>query len=286
MKSFTNKVAAITGAGSGIGRSLAMQLAQQGCHLALSDINAGQLQETLDLVRADSAVPADLTISTQVVDVADRQQMEDFARQVIAGHGRVNLMFNNAGVAVDAGLADASYADMEWLMGINFWGVVHGSKTFLPYLQESGDGHIVNISSVFGLFAVPGQSIYNASKFAVRGFTEALRLELRGSPVNVSTAFPAGIKTNIVHSARMVLEEGESREKRIRNSEALFVNTADRAAADILAGVRKNKPRILVGRGAGWADFFSRTMPVWTGNLIVRMRNKVNRRDKAAVAGA
>lgn len=282
MKSFNNKVAAITGAGSGIGRSLAQQLARQGCHLALADINGEQLQATRDSILSDAQAPKNLLITTSVVDVADRNQVEKFAAQVMADHGRVNLVFNNAGVAVDAELSDASYADMEWLMGINFWGVVHGSKAFLPHLMAGEAGHIVNISSVFGLFAVPGQSIYNGSKFAVRGFTEALRLECRYTPVNVSAAFPAGIKTNIARNARMALAEGESREKRVRFAEALFVNSADRAAADILAGVTKNKARILVGRGAGWADFLSRVMPVWTGNLIAFLRRKTERRKVVA----
>lgn len=282
MKSFNNKVAAITGAGSGIGRSLAQQLARQGCHLALSDINDEQLQATRDSILGDDQSRSDLLVTTSVVDVADRKQMEQFAAQVMTDHGRVNLVFNNAGVAVDADLSDASYADMEWLMGINFWGVVHGSKAFLPHLMAGDEGHIINISSVFGLFAVPGQSIYNGSKFAVRGFTEALRLECRYTPVNVSAAFPAGIKTNIARNARMALAEGESREGRVRFAEALFINSADRAAADILAGVKKNKARILVGRGAGWADFLSRVMPVWTGNLIAAFRRKSEQRKVQA----
>lgn len=282
MRSFNNKVAAITGAGSGIGRSLAQQLARQGCHLALSDINDEQLQATRDSILGDAQAPKDLLVTTSVVDVADRNQVEQFAAQVMADHERVNLVFNNAGVAVDAELSDASYADMEWLMGINFWGVVHGSKAFLPHLMAGDEGHIINISSVFGLFAVPGQSIYNGSKFAVRGFTEALRLECRYTPVNVSAAFPAGIKTNIARNARMALAEGESREGRVRFAEALFVNSADRAAADILAGVTKNKARILVGRGAGWADFLSRVMPVWTGNLIAFLRRRTERRKVIA----
>ena len=145
MKSFNNKVAAITGAGSGIGRSLAQQLARQGCHLALSDINDEQLQATRDSILGDDQSRSDLLVTTSVVDVADRKQMEQFAAQVMTDHGRVNLVFNNAGVAVDADLSDASYADMEWLMGINFWGVVHGSKAFLPHLMAGDEGHIINI---------------------------------------------------------------------------------------------------------------------------------------------
>ncbi len=282
MKSFNNKVAVITGAGSGIGQSLALQLARQGCHLALSDINESALLATQTRIASDKQISAGLRVTTALVDVADRGQMEQFAEQVIANHGRVNLLFNNAGVAVDASLDDASYTDMEWLMGINFWGVVHGSKSFLPHLIANGEGHIVNVSSVFGLFAVPGQSIYNSSKFAVRGFTEALRLECRYSPVDVSAAFPAGIKTNIARNARMAIADGESRDSRVRYAEALFINTADRAAADILAGVKKRKARILVGRGAGWADVLSRLIPVWTGNMIAAIRRRSERQKALA----
>jgi short-subunit dehydrogenase len=176
MQSFRNKVAAITGAGSGIGRALAVQLAERGCDLALSDVHADGLRQTAALVE-----PMGVRVTTAQVDVAVRDQVRAWAARAANEHGKVNLIINNAGVA-HAGTVEATdYADYEWIMGINFWGVVHGTKEFLPYLIESGEGHVINVSSVFGLFAQPMVSAYNASKFAVRGFTEALRQELRRS---------------------------------------------------------------------------------------------------------
>lgn len=173
MKNFKNKVAAITGAGSGIGQQLAVLLAKQGCHLSLSDVNAQGLQKTVELLK-DSNV----RITTQIVDVADREAVKAWAEETVRNHGSVNLIFNNAGVALASTVEGANYDELEWIVGINFWGVVYGTKEFLPYLKKSGDGHIVNISSLFGLTAQPTQSAYNATKFAVRGFTESLRQEL------------------------------------------------------------------------------------------------------------
>src|SRR5690606_15018264 len=183
MKSFHNKVAAITGAGSGIGRALALDLARQGCQLALSDINAPGLQETVEQAKRHG-----VRVTQQVLDVADGQAMQEWAAQVVAEHGRVSLIFNNAGVA-HAGTVEANaLAGYEWIANSNFWGVVHGTKAFLPHLRASGAGHIINISSVFGIFAQPGMSAYNATKYAVRGFTESLRQELDLTNCGVSAS--------------------------------------------------------------------------------------------------
>ena len=271
MNNFNGKVAVVTGAGSGIGRCLATQLAQQGCSVALADINEEMLAQSRDAIVGQLDPGKSVTLTLHKVDVADQQQVADFAANVMEQHGKVNLVINNAGVALGAAVDQAQYDDMHWLMNINFWGVVHGCKAFLPFLKQSGDGYIVNVSSVFGLMAVPTQSIYNASKFAVRGFSEALRLELLEQPISVSTAFPAGIKTNIAKNARMIQDEdaGErSSDQRKDDIEKLFINTAEDAAKEILEGVKKSKPRILVGKGAGWVDFLTRLMPVFVSRFV------------------
>ncbi|NQD96625.1 SDR family NAD(P)-dependent oxidoreductase, partial [Pseudomonas sp. CrR25] len=200
MKSFENKVAAITGAGSGIGRALAYRLARQGCHLALADVNEEELAET-----AAQARRLGVNVSTRQVNVAERDAMHAWAEQVVAEYGRVHAIFNNAGVAQGGTVEGNDYSDYEWIMAINFWGVLHGTKAFLPHLKAAGEGHVVNVSSVFGLFAQPGMSAYNASKFAVRGFTESLRqeLDMQGCGVSASCVHPGGIKTNIAKTARM-----------------------------------------------------------------------------------
>src|SRR3954462_5843343 len=200
MKSFDGRVAAITGAGSGIGRALAHELARRGAHLALCDINEVGLAETVS-----SCEGFGVKVTSQRVDVADRAAMFAWADQVVADHGKVNLIFNNAGVALGATIEAMSYDDFEGLMNINFWGVVHGTKAFLPHLKAAGEGHIVNLSSVFGLISVPTQSAYNAAKFGVRGFTDALRMELdiSGGNVSCTTVHPGGVRTNIARNARM-----------------------------------------------------------------------------------
>ncbi len=173
MRSFSGKVAAITGAGSGIGRELALQLARSGCHLALCDVEEEGLAGTVGMVRE-----AGVRVTGAKVDVADREAVHGWADAVVGDHGRVNLVFNNAGVILGSTIEGGGYEDFEWLFGVNFWGVVHGTRAFLPHLRASGEGHVVNVSSVFALIGIPGQGAYGASKAAVRGFTEALRMEL------------------------------------------------------------------------------------------------------------
>jgi NAD(P)-dependent dehydrogenase (short-subunit alcohol dehydrogenase family) len=262
MKSFANKVAAITGAGSGMGRELAYELAEAGAHLALSDINPGTLEETAAKVRALGA-----RVTTTELDVSNRNAVHSWADAVAKDFGRVNLVFNNAGVALASTLEGVSYEDFEWIMGINFWGVVYGTKAFLPHLRASGEGHVVNLSSVFGLFSVPGNGTYNASKFAVRGFTEALRqeLELTGANVSATSVHPGGIKTNIARSGRFSPSVADltKRDPEVarERAEKHFITTANRAAKTILRAVQKNQRRVLVGPDAVVLDLMVRLLP-------------------------
>lgn len=269
MRTFDGKVAAITGAGSGIGRALALRLARQNCALALSDVNQEGLAETARQVRALGA-----EVQTAKVDVAQRDAMRKWAEEVVANYGKVNLIFNNAGVA-HAGTVDGTgYADYEWIMGINFWGVLYGTKEFLPHLKASGDGHVVNLSSVFGLFAQPSVSAYNASKFAVRGFTESLRqeLDMAGCGVSASCVHPGGIQTNIAKSARVDASvsdvTGNDHAQAAASLETLFRTSADDAADVILRGVRNNDRRILIGRDAKAADAMQRSVPASYQRLV------------------
>ncbi|AUM13535.1 SDR family NAD(P)-dependent oxidoreductase [Ketobacter alkanivorans] len=265
MKSFKNKVAAITGAASGIGRALAVELAKRQCHVALSDVDEAGLAETAQQVSA-----LGVKVTTAKVNVADRDAVQAWADQVVQDHGKVNLVFNNAGVALGGTVEDTDYADYEWIVGINMWGVVYGTKAFLPYIKQAGEeGHVINISSVFGLFAQPTQSGYNMSKFAVRGFTESLRqeLDIEGGKVSCTCVHPGGIKTNIARNARMSnsMEKltGTASAENMRDQfEALFMTTSEKAANVILSGVMADKRRVLIGPDARVLDIMQRTLPV------------------------
>jgi NAD(P)-dependent dehydrogenase (short-subunit alcohol dehydrogenase family) len=278
MKSYRGKVAAITGAASGIGRALALALAGRGATVALSDVDEVGLAETERLVSQGGG-----RATTARVDVADRIHVHAWADEVAAEHGKVNLILNNAGVAVASTIEDVSYEDFEWILNINFWGVVHGTKAFLPHLKASGDGHVVNISSVFGLVGVPTQGTYNATKFAVRGFTEALRqeLEIEGAPVSASSVHPGGIKTNIARSGRVSQRLVGARGKGDATgawSDKLFITTAERAANTILSGVLKNHRRILVGPDAHVLDALVRLSPSGAQSALVLLGKRITRR--------
>lgn len=264
MKSFSGKVAAITGAGSGIGRSLALALSHQGCHLALSDVNETGLAETAALCK-----PQEVKVTTARVDVADREAMHQWANRVVKDHGQVNLIFNNAGVAHAGTVESTSYEDYDWILDINFRGVLYGTKEFLPHLKAAkGGGHIINISSIFGLFSQPGMSAYNATKFAVRGLTESLRqeLDMASNGVSATCVHPGGIKTNIARDARMddsmtELMGGTSNAELTGNFEKLFRTTPDQAADIILKSVQRNARRVLVGSDARAVDMLQRIVP-------------------------
>lgn len=262
-------VAAITGAGSGIGRALALALAKEGCDLALSDVNEAGLQET-----AQQAQASGVKVHVQKLDVADRDAVYQWADTVVSHFGKVNLIFNNAGVSLSETVESMGYDNFEWLMNINFWGVVYGTKAFLPYLKQSGDGHIINISSVFGIIGVPTQSAYNAAKFAVRGFTESLREEMAisGYPVQVTCVHPGGIKTNIVRSSRIgdVGRMGPSeKNKAAKQFDAMARTSPEDAARVILDGVRNNAPRVLIGLDAKVIDTVQRLLPTGYQKLLI-----------------
>jgi butyryl-CoA dehydrogenase len=270
VKTFNGKVAAITGAGSGIGRALAQDLAGRGAHLALSDIDEVGLAETVGRCEGHG-----VKVTSQRVDVADRADVYAWADQVVADHGKVNLIFNNAGVGLGATIEAMSYDDFEWLMNINFWGVVHGTKAFLPHLKLAGEGHIVNMSSVFGLLSIPSQSAYNAAKFGVRGFTDALRMELEvdGGGVSCTTVHPGGIRTNIARNARMdpsVAALGGDPEKSVRDFEKIARTSPERAARQILVAVEQNRRRALIGPDAKVLDFISRLPAGLYQRVLVR----------------
>ena len=278
MEHFGDKVAAITGSGSGIGRALAIELASRGCHVALSDVDDEGLAETVALVE-QAARTAPVKVSAAHVDVADRDAVESWAADVATEFGRVNLIFNNAGVALSANVTAMSYDSFRWLMDINFWGVVNGTLAFLPHLRASGSGHVVNISSVFGLLGIPSQSAYNSAKFAVRGFTDALRTELdiERCGVSATTVHPGGIRTNIARNARFEFAEHEEAidaEQAAVDFEKLTRTTPERAAKLILGAVEKNKRRALIGPDAHLFDAAARLSPrgsQWAlGKLIAR----------------
>lgn len=278
MKSLKDKVVAITGAGSGIGRALAELAARRGALLALSDIHASNLEQTAATCRSTGA-----RVATTVLDVADRAAVHAWADATVRELGRVNVIINNAGVAVAATVEKSRYEDIEWLMGINFWGVVHGTKAFLPYLKETGDGHVVNVSSVFGLIGVPTQSAYNASKFAVRGFTEALReeLDIERCGVSATCVHPGGIRTNIANAARVGDTAGIGGTTSPAQAAAEF-NKMLRippavAAKRILDGVRKNARRVLIGPEAYLFDVMQRSLP-GTYQMLVATGGRLTRR--------
>lgn len=259
MKTLTNKVTAVTGAASGIGRMLAVNLAAMGCEVAISDIDDAGLQKTAEMVKELNG-----TVSIHEVDVARQEDVKQYASSVVAQHGRVDMIINNAGVALAQSVEDVTCPDFNWLMGINFWGVVYGVKSFLPYLKQQPESHIVNISSVNGFITWPNHAPYCASKFAVKGFTESLWQELRHTNIKVSCVHPGGIKTNIARNTRFYRSPGckMTHEQAIAAFDKIAGTSADKAARKIIAGILKNKQRILVGTDAYLLDILTRLFPV------------------------
>jgi short-subunit dehydrogenase len=266
-------VAVVTGAGSGIGRELAKRLAGERMSLALADINETTLQETLGQIGTAHA-----PISTHVLNVADPKQVEQFSTDVLARHKRVTLLINNAGVAMHGTFEEISIADLEWLMGINFWGMVYGVRNFLPVLKQQPHSRIVNLSSIFGIISPAGQTAYCASKFAVRGFTEALMHELEGTTVGVTCVHPGGIKTPISRNARLGASANAAFhaagvtlfEKRLART------SPETAAARIVEGVKRGEPRILIGKDAIQLERMQRLFPVRYWQIMMKGLKKAS----------
>jgi NAD(P)-dependent dehydrogenase (short-subunit alcohol dehydrogenase family) len=263
MKQLESRVAVVTGAGSGIGRAISVLLAKQGCRVALVDIDQTGLDETQrQIAAAGSHATAHRT------DVSDKARMQDLADQVAGHYGSVHILVNNAGVSVSGPFAEQSLEDFEWLMGINFWGVVYGCKFFLPHLLAASEGHVVNVSSLFGLIGVGQQSSYCASKFAVRGFSESLRAELADSRVGLTSVHPGGIATNIAASTRVSGDE----KTRARHSRAIErfkqMMPPEKAAEAIIDGIKRNRARVLITRETHVLDFLKRVAPNGSNALL------------------
>jgi short-subunit dehydrogenase len=249
-------VVALTGAGSGIGRALALELAELGYALALADRDAASLAETAHMVDRRT------TVSTHVLDVAQKPAVDEFAADTLREHRRIDVLINNAGVSIAGEVSELSVDEIEWLMNINFWGTVYGVKAFLPALRRSGEGTIVNLSSVFGLYGPPGQSAYAASKFAVRGFSESLREELRGEGVHVVTVHPGGIKTNIARTSRIAAaaDADYARRRSAVFEEKMLTRPPEMAAKAIVRGIVERRDRVLIGSDAVQIDILTRAL--------------------------
>ncbi|QPF86067.1 SDR family NAD(P)-dependent oxidoreductase [Bradyrhizobium genosp. L] len=281
MTTIPGAAAAITGAASGIGRALALELARRGCDLALADRDEAGLQA----VAAEVAKIAPRKVSVHRVDVAEPSQITAFAEAAGAAHPKLNIVVNNAGVALLGEFGEIEQAQMEWLFNINFWGVVHGTRAFLPLLARQREAHIVNISSIFGIVAPPGQSAYCAAKFAVRGFSESLRHELAvaNSPVRLSVVHPGGVATSIARNSRTGagITDNARRAQSIERFDALARTTPATAALRIIAGIEKNAPRILIGKDARLMDLLQRFRPATYWKVMQRQIEKTTARRMA-----
>jgi short-subunit dehydrogenase len=280
MTAIRGAAAAVTGAASGIGRALALELAARGCDLALADRDdAGLATLAAEIARAHSQ-----KITVRRVDVGEPQQIQDFAQAAIADHPGLNIVVNNAGVALMGQFDEIDQAQMDWLMNINFWGVVHGTRAFLPHLGRQREAHIVNLSSIFGIIAPPGQTAYAAAKFAVRGFSEALRHELAtaASPVRLSVVHPGGVATNIARNSRTGsgMTDNERRAQSIERFDAVAKTTPKDAALRIIKGIEKNQPRILIGNDARFMDLLQRFRPATYWAVMARRIEKMTKAGK------
>jgi short-subunit dehydrogenase len=274
MTAIRGSAAAITGAAKGIGRALAIELAARGCNLALADRDGAALQA----VATEIATAHSRKVTTHVFDVSDAQAIEEFANAAISAHPALNILINNAGVALMGTFAEIDEAQMEWLININFWGVVRGTRAFLPHLSLQRQAHIVNLSSIFGIIAPPGQCAYAAAKFAVRGFSESLRHELAAakSPVRLSVVHPGGIATHIARNSRIGsgMADNERRARSIERFEAAARTTPQQAALRIIRGIENDEPRILIGGDARMMDLLQRFRPATYWKVLSRRIEK------------
>jgi short-subunit dehydrogenase len=277
MTAIPGATVAVTGAASGIGRALAIELAARGADLALADRDEGGLQT----VAAEIAKTSTRKVSLHRVDVGDDEAVASFAREAITAHPTLNILVNNAGVSLLGLFHEIDQAQMEWLFNINFWGAVHATRAFLPHLASRPASHIVNVSSIFGIVAPPGQTAYSAAKFAIRGFSEALRHELQtsNSPVRLSVVHPGGIKTNIVRNSRTGsgIADNERRAKSIDRFDVIAKTSAKDAALRIIKGIERNEPRILIGGDARFMDILQRLRPGTYWNVMAKRIEKMSK---------
>ena len=261
MTAIRGAAAAVTGAAGGIGRALALELAARGCDLALADRDEAGLQ----VVAAEIAKAGRRKVTVHRVDVGEPAEIADFAQAAISAHPGLNIVVNNAGVALLGQFTEIDQAQFDWLMNINFWGVVHSTRAFLPHLSRQGAAHIVNLSSIFGIIAPPGQTAYAAAKFAVRGFSESLRHELQtaNSAVHLTVVHPGGVATNIARNSRTGtgVTDNAQRAEAIERFDKVAKTTPQAAALRIIQGIEKNKPRILIGHDARMIDILQRLRP-------------------------
>ena len=280
MTAISGSAAAITGAASGIGRALALELAARGCDLALADRDEAGLQT----LAAEIAKTSQRKVTVHTVDVGVAAQIEAFAQSAIAAHENLNIVVNNAGVALLGQFSEIDHAQMDWLMNINFWGVVHTTRAFMPQLSRQREAHIVNVSSIFGIVAPPGQTAYAAAKFAVRGFSESLRheLALANSPVRLSVVHPGGVATNIARNSRpgVGMTDNARRAQSIERFDAVAKTTPAAAAQRIIVGIEKNQPRILIGNDARYMDLLQRFRPSTYWAVLARKIEKMAKAGK------
>jgi short-subunit dehydrogenase len=275
MTTISGSAAAVTGAASGIGRALALELAGRGCDVAVADVNEAGLTSLADEIKRTHQ----RKVTVHRLDVSQPAQIEEFAKAAIASHPKLNIVVNNAGVALFGQFHEIDQSQIDWLMNINFWGVVHGTRAFLPHLQTQSEAHIVNVSSIFGIIAPAGQTAYAAAKFAVRGFSEALRheLQMNKSKVTLSVVHPGGVATNIASNARM----GTGVTDNLRRTEAIdrfaeVARTTPRdAALRVIRGIEKNEPRILIGSDARFMDLLQRFKPATYWATLARRIEKM-----------